>query len=138
LPVEAEVRERLLRSGQVPQGDVLELLLEIVALDGELRELLLGLRDLAFLVRNLLLDGGDARLRVLEDLVALGLRLLAFLDLLRPVLPLGVVVVVERVVVEVAPLFEVALDEAEVQVLLEILELERLDLLSAASVRMRP
>jgi hypothetical protein len=61
-------------------------------------------------------------------LYLIGLRLLAFLDLLRPVLPLGVVVVVERVVVEVAPLLEVALDEAEVQVLLEILDLERLDL----------
>jgi hypothetical protein len=84
-------------------------------------ELLVGLDDLAFLVGDLLLDRRDARLGVLEDLVALGLRLLAFLDLLGPVLALGVVVVVERVVVEVAPLLELALDEAEVQVLLEVL-----------------
>ncbi len=128
LPVETEEGELFLGTGQVAERHVLELPLQVVALLRELRELVLGGQELVLLPLDLVLDGLDPLLRRLEDALPLYPFLLAVLDLLRPAVDLRLIVVMQRLVVVVAPFLELALDEPEVQVLLEVLVLQRREL----------
>src|SRR5439155_21213648 len=123
LPVEAAERRAGLRPGEVTERHALELLLQIVARGGELRELLFGRLDRSLERLDLVLQVLDVRLRLAVDLLALDAHLLLLLDLVQQ--RLGRAAVVERVVVLEAQLLELALDEAEAEVLVLVLLLRR-------------
>jgi hypothetical protein len=114
-PVEAEEGRRRLRARVVADGDGLEALPEPVACRGELRQRVLGRPDRGVHRFDVVLELLDVLLRLAVDLLALGPDRLTLVD---PALDLvGRASVVERVVVEEPPLLELALHEAEVQVL---------------------
>src|SRR5206468_11681317 len=121
LPVEAEERRAGLRAGEVAERYALELLLGGVA-----RRRQLGARILRRLHRalerlDLVLQVLDVRLRFAVDLLALDTHLLLLLDLVQQ--RVGRAAGVERVVVLGAQLLELALHEAEIEVLRLVLVL---------------
>src|SRR6185369_4348899 len=115
LPVDADERRRRLRARQMTERHALELPLEVVARGRELREGVLPRLHVALRRLDLVLDRLDLVLRLRVDRLTLLAELLVRLD--RSEDPVGRLLVVERVVVLEALLLELALHEAEVQVL---------------------
>src|SRR5207247_6124875 len=92
-----------------------------VARGAELRELVFGRLDRSLERLDLVLQVLDVRLRLAVDLLARDTHLLLLLDLVQQ--GVGRAAVVERVVVLEAQLLELALHEAEIEVLLLVLVL---------------
>src|SRR5262249_32118564 len=106
--------------------DALELLLELVARRGELRELVLGLLDPALGRLDLVLQVLDAALRLTVDPLPLGPQVLAVVDRALDLVRRSAVM--ERVVGLEAQLLQPAVDEGAVRFLAQVLLLRELPL----------